>query len=137
FKPRAVIDLATLTGAIIQALAEHYAGLFSNNDDLADQLTAAGKAVGERLWRFPMGDEYDRDIKSPIADMKNIGGGKAGSITAAQFLQRFIKKDVPWAHLDIAGVVWNDKGTALSGSGATGYGIRLLNRLIADHYEDK
>ena len=137
FKPRAVIDLATLTGAIIQALAEHYAGLFSNNDDLADWLTAAGKAVGERLWRFPMGDEYNRDLKSPIADMKNIGGGKAGSITAAQFLQRFIQKGTPWAHLDIAGVVWNDKGAALSAGGATGYGVRLLNRLIADRYEDK
>jgi leucyl aminopeptidase len=134
FKPRAVIDLATLTGAIIQALAEHYAGLFSNNDALSDQLFAAGKAVGERLWRFPMGDEYDRDLKSPIADMKNIGGGKAGSITAAQFLQRFIK-DVPWAHLDIAGVVWNEKGTALAPGGATGYGVRLLDRLIADNYE--
>ncbi len=136
FKPRAVIDLATLTGAIIMALAEHYAGLFSNNDELSDRLIAAGKSVGERLWRFPMGDEYDRDIKSPIADMKNIGGGKAGSITAAQFLQRFVKKDVPWAHLDIAGVVWSDKGTSLAAGGATGYGVRLLNRLVADYYEE-
>ena len=134
FKPRAMVDLATLTGAIIQALAEHYAGLFANNDELADQLTAAGKAVGERLWRMPMGDEYDKDIRSPIADMKNIGGGKAGSITAAQFLQRFIK-GTPWAHLDIAGVVWNEKGTALAPGGATGYGVRLLNRFIQDTYE--
>jgi len=134
FKPKAIIDLATLTGAIIQALSDHYAGLFSNNDALADQLTQAGKAVGERLWRFPMGEEYDKDLKSPIADMKNIGGGKAGSITAAQFLQRFIE-NVPWAHLDIAGVVWNEKGTALAPGGATGYGVRLLNRLIADAYE--
>ena len=134
FKPKAIVDLATLTGAIIQALAEHYAGLFSNNDDLSAQLLAAGQAVGERLWRLPMGDEYDRDIKSPIADMKNIGGGKAGSITAAQFLQRFIK-DVPWAHLDVAGVVWNEKGTALAAGGSTGYGVRLLNRFIADNYE--
>ena len=134
FKPKAVVDLATLTGAIIQALSEHYAGLFSNNDDLAAKLTAAGQAVGERLWRFPMGEEYDKDIKSPIADMKNIGGGRAGSITAAQFLLRFIK-DVPWAHLDIAGVVWNEKGTVLAPGGGTGYGVRLLNRFIADNYE--
>ena len=135
FKPTAIVDLATLTGAIIQALAEHYAGLFSNNDALSDQLTAAGKAVGERLWRFPMGDEYDKDLRSPIADMKNIGGGKAGSITAAQFLQRFIKGATPWAHLDIAGVVWNEKGTALAPGGATGYGVRLLNKFIAENYE--
>ena len=134
FKPKAVIDLATLTGAIIQTLADHYAGLFSNNDELSAKLLAAGQAVSERLWRLPMGEEYDRDIKSPIADMKNIGGGKAGSITAAQFLQRFIK-DVPWAHLDIAGVVWNEKGTALAAGGSTGYGVRLLNRFIADNYE--
>ncbi len=135
FKPTAVVDLATLTGAIIQTFSDHYAGLFSNNDGLAAKLLAAGQAVGERLWRLPMGDEYDRDIKSPIADMKNIGGGKAGSITAAQFLQRFIAKDLPWAHLDIAGVVWNDKGTALAPGGGTGYGVRLLNRFIADNYE--
>ncbi len=135
FKPRAIVDLATLTGAIIASLSEHYAGLFSNNDELADTLTAAGKKVGERLWRFPMGEEYDRELKSLIADMKNIGGPRAGSITAAQFLQRFINKDVPWAHLDIAGVVWNEKGTALAAPGATGYGVRLLNRFIADNYE--
>jgi leucyl aminopeptidase len=135
FKPKAIVDLATLTGAIIQALSDHYGGMFANNDDLATKLTAAGQAMGERLWRLPMGDEYDRDIKSPIADMKNIGGGKAGSITAAQFLQRFVDKATPWAHLDIAGVVWNDKGTALSPPGGTGYGVRLLNRFIADNYE--
>ena len=135
FKPRAIVDLATLTGAIIAALSEHYAGLFSNNDDLAETLAAAGKKVGERLWRFPMGEEYDRELKSLIADMKNIGGPRAGSITAAQFLQRFINKDVPWAHLDIAGVVWNEKGTPLAAPGATGYGVRLLNRFIADNYE--
>jgi leucyl aminopeptidase len=134
FKPRAIVDLATLTGAIIAALSEHYAGLFANNDDLAARLEAAGKAVGERLWRLPMGEEYDRELKSLIADMKNIGGARAGSITAAQFLQRFVK-DVPWAHLDIAGVVWNEKGTALAAPGATGFGVRLLNRFIADNYE--
>ena len=135
FKPKAMIDLATLTGAIIAALSEHYAGLFSNNDDLSAKLVAAGQAVGERLWRLPMGDEYDRDLKSPIADMKNIGGPRAGAITAAQFLQRFVGKDVPWAHLDIAGVVWNEKPTALAPPGGTGYGVRLLNRFIADNYE--
>ncbi len=135
FKPRAIVDLATLTGAIIVALSEHYAGLFSNNDELAESLSAAGRNVGERLWRFPMGDEYDRELKSLIADMKNIGGPRAGSITAAQFLKRFIQNDTPWAHLDIAGVVWNEKGTALAAPGATGYGVRLLNRFIADNYE--
>jgi leucyl aminopeptidase len=134
FKPKLIVDLATLTGAIIAALSEHYAGLFSNDDDLANKLTAAGTAVGERLWRFPMGDEYDRELKSLIADMKNIGGPRAGSITAAQFLKRFIK-DTPWAHLDIAGVVWNEKGTPLAAPGATSYGVRLLNRFIADNYE--
>jgi len=134
FKPRAIVDLATLTGAIIAALSEFYAGLFSNDDDLANKLTAAGTAVGERLWRFPMGDDYDRDLKSLIADMKNIGGPRAGSITAAQFLKRFIK-DTPWAHLDIAGVVWSEKGTALAAPGSTSYGVRLLNRFIADNFE--
>ncbi len=134
FKPKAIVDLATLTGAIIAALSDHYAGIFSNNDELSNKLIAAGQAVSERLWRLPMGDEYDRDLKSPIADMKNIGGPRAGSITAAQFLQRFIK-DVPWAHLDIAGVVWNEKPTALAPGGGTGYGVRLLNRFIADNYE--
>lgn len=135
FKPSAVVDLATLTGAIIQTFNDHYAGLFSNNDDLAQRLTAAGTAVGERLWRLPMGEEYDRELKSLIADMKNIGSGKGGSITAAQFIQRFVQKNVPWAHLDIAGVVWNEKGTVLSAPGATGYGVRLLNQFVADNYE--
>jgi leucyl aminopeptidase len=129
-----MIDLATLTGAIIAALSDQYAGIFSNNDDLSNKLVAAGQAVSERLWRLPMGDEYDRDLKSPIADMKNIGGPRAGAITAAQFLQRFVK-DVPWAHLDIAGVVWNDKGTPLAAGGSTGWGVRMLNRFIADNYE--
>lgn len=135
FKPAAIVDLATLTGAIIQAFSEHYAGLFSNNDALAAQLTGAGQATGERLWRMPMGEEYDRELKSLIADMKNIGGPRAGSITAAQFLQRFVHKNTPWAHLDVAGVVWNEKGTVTSAPGATGYGVRLLDRFIADAYE--
>jgi len=135
YKPKLMIDLATLTGAIIAALSNHYAGLFSNDDKLADQLTAAGQATGERLWRFPMGDEYDRELRSLIADMKNIGGPRAGSITAAQFLQRFVK-NTPWAHIDIAGVVWNEKGTPLSEPGSTGFGVHLLNEFIASHYED-
>lgn len=134
FKPKTMIDLATLTGAVIAALSSHYAGLFANDDELAEQLTAAGQATGERLWRFPMGEEYDEELRSLIADMKNIGGPRAGSITAAQFLQRFVK-NTRWAHLDIAGVVWNEKGTALSEPGSTGYGVGLLNRFIADNHE--
>ncbi len=135
YKPKTMIDLATLTGAIIAALSNHYAGLFSNNDELAEQLTAAGQATNERLWRFPMGEEYNKELRSLIADMKNIGGPRAGSITAAQFLQRFVK-NTRWAHLDIAGVVWNEKGTALSDPGSTGFGVGLLNKFIADNHED-
>ena len=123
-----------LTGAIIAALAEHYAGLFSNDDDLSAQLTAAGQAVNERLWRMPMGPEYDKLINSPIADMKNLGGRYAGSTTAAQFLGRFVRKGTPWAHLDIAGVTWAESARALSPKGGTGYGVRLLNRFVADTY---
>lgn len=131
-----IVDLATLTGAIIAALAEHYAGLFSNDDDLSDQLQAAGQAVKERLWRMPMGPEYDKMINSPIADMKNLGGRYAGSTTAAQFLARFIKNGTPWAHLDIAGVTWSEADKPLHPKGGTGYGVRLLNRFVADNYED-
>ena len=134
FKPNLIVDLATLTGAIIAALAEHYAGLFSNDDDLSAQLTAAGQAVNERLWRMPMGPEYDKLINSPIADMKNLGGRYAGSTTAAQFLGRFVRKGTPWAHLDIAGVTWAESARALSPKGGTGYGVRLLNRFVADTY---
>ncbi|MBM3507274.1 MAG: leucyl aminopeptidase [Alphaproteobacteria bacterium] len=137
FKPAAMIDLATLTGAIIVALGHHQAGLFSNNDELAGRLAGAGEAEGERVWRMPLGDEYDKDIDSEIADMKNIGSaGKAGSIIGAQFLQRFVG-DTPWAHLDIAGTAWVNKDNPTSPKGATGFGVRLLNRLIADHYEQK
>ncbi len=135
YKPKFMIDLATLTGAIIVALGEEYAGLFSNNDDLAKKLEAAGKAVNEPLWRMPMGDVYDKMIDSDAADMKNIGGGRAGgSITAAQFLQRFVNK-LPWAHLDIAGVTWSKKDAAIAPKGGTGYGVRLLDRFVADNYE--
>jgi len=136
YKPSAIVDLATLTGAIIAALGAEYAGLFSNNDKLSGQITQAGKAEGEPVWRFPMGPGYDKMIKSKIADMKNIGGPFAGSITAAQFLQRFIKDKTPWAHLDIAGVAWQDgEQKPLIPSWATGWGVRILNRLIADNYE--
>jgi leucyl aminopeptidase len=134
FKPRAMIDLATLTGAMIIALGHEYAGMFSNDDDLAEALTAAGKATGEGVWRLPLGDAYDRLLKSDCADMKNIGGRAAGSITAAQFLQRFVE-DTAWAHLDIAGMAWSNRDRAATPKGATGYGVRLLDRLVADTYE--
>lgn len=135
FKPRFMIDLATLTGAIIMALGHHQAGLFANDDRLAERLRAAGEAVNERLWRMPLGPEYNKMLTSDIADMKNISdGGGAGSITAAQFLQRFVN-DVPWAHLDIAGTAWSGKDAPTTPKGATGFGVRLLDRFVADHYE--
>jgi leucyl aminopeptidase len=135
FKPKCMIDLATLTGAIMVALGHEHAGLFSNDDALAEQITSAARSVGEPVWRLPLGDGYDKAIKSKIADMKNIGGPHAGSITAAQFLQRFVNK-TPWAHLDIAGVAWQDgEHKELAPSWGTGWGVRVLNRLIADNYE--
>jgi leucyl aminopeptidase len=135
FKPRFMIDLATLTGAVIVALGHENAGLFSNSDELAERLAAAGKAVGENLWRLPLGEAYDRGIDSDAADMKNIGGGRdAGSIIGAVFCQRFVN-NVPWAHLDIAGVAWSKKDAPTVPKGATAFGVRLLDRLIADHYE--
>jgi leucyl aminopeptidase len=136
FKPKAMIDLATLTGAIIVSLGQLHAGLFSNNDGLADHLLAAGKAAGEPLWRMPLGEGYDKMINSDIADMKNTGSRYGGSITAAQFLQRFVK-DTPWAHLDIAGMAWTDKDSPTVPKGATAFGVRLLDRLVADIYEEK
>jgi leucyl aminopeptidase len=135
--PTAIIDLATLTGAIIAALANEYAGIFANDDDLADKLTAAGQVSGDKLWRLPMGSVYDKMIDSPIADMKNTGSRYAGSITAAQFLKRYIEKGTPWAHLDIAGMVWADKPGATWDKGATGYGVRLLDRFVRDNLEAK
>ncbi len=135
FGARTVVDLATLTGAMVAALADQYAGIFANDDQLAASLTAAGEATGDRLWRMPMGEAYDKMIESPIADMKNVGGRYAGSITAAQFLKRYIEEGVAWAHLDIAGVVWADKPGATWEKGATGYGVRLLDRFIADTAE--
>ncbi len=135
YNPEYVVDLATLTGAIIVSLGSEYAGLFSNSDELADKLTAAGKASGDPLWRFPLSKAYDKMIDSPIADMKKIGGKGAGSITAAQFLGRFIKDGVKWAHLDIAGTVWADKAGPVWDKGATGFGVRLLDRFVADNFE--
>jgi leucyl aminopeptidase len=133
FKPQAMIDLATLTGAITVALGEEYAGLFSNDDALATNLLTAAKATGECAWRMPLCESYDKDINSDIADMKNVGSGRgAGSATAAHFLQRFVN-DVPWAHLDIAGMAWNKRGRALCAKGATGYGVRLLDAFIRSY----
>jgi leucyl aminopeptidase len=133
--PEYVVDLATLTGAIIVSLGSEHAGLFSNSDELSDKLLAAGKASGDLLWRFPLSKAYDKLIDSPIADMKNIGAKGAGSITAAQFLGRFIKDGVKWAHLDIAGTVWADKAGPVWDKGATGFGVRLLDRFVADNFE--
>jgi leucyl aminopeptidase len=134
YKPQFMIDLATLTGAILVALAQEYAGLFSNNDELAERLASAGQATGERVWRLPLGAEFDKMIDSKFADMKNTGGRHGGSITAAQLLQRFVN-DVPWAHLDIAGTGMNAPQTEINKSWASGWGVRLLDRLVRDHYE--
>jgi leucyl aminopeptidase len=138
FAPKFMVDLATLTGAIIVGLGHEYAGLFSNDDELAERLFAAGKATGDDVWRMPLaplGQRYDKNLKSAIADVQNIGGGRAGgSITAAQFLQRFVNGQ-PWAHLDIAGMAWANKESAVTPKGATAFGVRLLDRLVADHYE--
>ena len=136
FKPKLVIDLATLTGAIIVALGTSRAGLFSNDDKLAGQLFDTGKKVGEEVWRLPLGEVYDKQINSDIADMQNIGKDReAGSITAAQFLQRFIEKGTPWAHLDIAGVAWSKKDSDIVPKGGTAWGVRMLNQFILDNYE--
>ena len=135
YRPSAIVDLATLTGAIIISLGHENAGLFANDDTLADRLVSAGGAVGEPVWRMPLGDAYDRQIDSDIADMKNVGGREGGSITAAQFLQRFIKEGTPWAHLDIAGVTWSKKNAPTVPKGGTGFGVRLLDRLVREHYE--
>ncbi|GAA4776043.1 leucyl aminopeptidase [Stakelama sediminis] len=135
FKPKTIIDLATLTGAMIISLGHEHAGLFSNDDSLADAMLAAGQASGDKLWRMPLGDAYDKLLDSPIADMKNVGPRAAGSITAAQFLKRFIDDGVQWAHLDIAGMAWSDKAGPNYEKGATGFGVRVLDRLVADRFE--
>jgi leucyl aminopeptidase len=129
-----MINLATLTGAIIVALGQEVAGLFANDDKLAERLSKAGEATGERVWRMPLGPEYDKIIDSKFADVKNSGGRSAGSITAAQFLQRFVDK-TPWAHLDIAGTAIGSPQTDINKSWASGWGVRLLDHLVADYYE--
>ena len=135
FKPKFMIDLATLTGAIIVALGERYAGLFSNDDDLASKILGASQDTGELSWRLPMDNEFDKLLNCPIADMKNITGTRgAGSITAAQFLKRFVG-NTKWAHLDIAGVAWSKKGTDFARSGGTGFGVRLLDQFVKNNYE--
>lgn len=135
FKPKVLIDLATLTGAMVITLGHEYAGIFSNDDKLAASLIEAADKSGDKLWRQPLGDAYDRLIDSDIADMKNVGPREAGSITAAQFLKRYVDDGVTWAHLDIAGVAWSNKASATYDKGATGYGVRLLDQFIADTVE--
>jgi leucyl aminopeptidase len=138
FAPKYMVDLATLTGAIIVGLGHEYAGMFSNDDELSNKLAAAGAVTGEKVWRMPLaplGEMYDKNLNSKIADVQNIGGGRAGgSITAAQFLQRFVNEK-PWAHLDIAGMAWADKDSGVTPKGATAFGVRLLDRLVADNFE--
>jgi leucyl aminopeptidase len=135
FKPSTIIDLATLTGAILISLGHEWAGLFSNNEELADKLKAAGEESGDKLWRMPLAEPFDRLIDSPIADMKNVGPREGGSITAAQFIQRFIENGVKWAHVDMAGKAWSDKAGATYDKGATGFGVRLLDQYVADVLE--
>jgi len=135
FKPSTIIDLATLTGAILISLGHEWAGLFSNSDDLASELLKAGTESGDKLWRMPLGEPFDRLIDSPIADMKNVGPREGGSITAAQFIQRFIENGVKWAHVDMAGKAWSDKASSTYEKGATGFGVRLLDQYVADVLE--
>lgn len=134
FKPQFMVNLATLTGAIMVSLGKEHAGLFSNNDELSKRLSEAGIATGEKVWRMPLAPEYDKLIDSDVADMKNIGGRYGGAITAAQFLQRFVN-GVPWAHLDIAGTAIDSARTSINQSWGSGWGVRLLDRLVTDHYE--
>jgi leucyl aminopeptidase len=134
FKPSLMVNLATLTGAILVALGQEYAGLFSNNDELAVRLSAVGLATGEKVWRMPLGPAFDKMIDSKFADMKNTGGRYGGSITAAQLLQRFVN-NVPWAHLDIAGTAMSSPSSDINQSWGSGWGVRLLDQLIASHYE--
>jgi len=136
FKPQFMVDLATLTGAIIVSLGEEYAGLFSNDDNISKKIFEAGEKVEEKVWRLPLHENYDKLMNSKTADVQNINyAGGAGSITAAQFLQRFILNKTPWAHLDIAGMAFSKKAANLNPGGATGYGVRLLNKFIEDNYE--
>ena len=135
YKPATIVDLATLTGAILVSLGHEYGGLFTPDDELATQLLAAGRQSGDKLWRMPLGETFDRLIDSPIADMKNVGPREGGSITAAEFIHRFVDEGVRWAHLDIAGMAWSDKAGTTFDKGATGFGVRLLDQFIADTAE--
>jgi leucyl aminopeptidase len=135
YRPSTIIDLATLTGAILISLGHEYAGLFSNNDELSAKLATAGEESGDKLWRMPLAEVFDRLIDSPIADMKNVGPREGGSITAAQFIQRFVDEGVRWAHVDMAGKAWSDKAGATYDKGATGFGVRLLDQFVADTLE--
>ena len=136
YNPEFIIDLATLTGAIVVSLGNEYAGLFSNDDKLSEKLINAGEIENEKLWRFPLHKNYDKLMDSKIADIQNINySGGAGSITAAQFLQRFLKNKTPWAHLDIAGMAWTKKDLDIIPVGATGFGVKLLNKLVEKYYE--
>jgi leucyl aminopeptidase len=135
YKPSTVIDLATLTGAILVSLGHEWAGLFSNNEELATQLIKVGQDSGDKLWRMPLAEPFDRLIDSPIADMKNVGPREGGSITAAQFIQRFVENGVRWAHIDMAGKAWSDKPGTTYDKGATGYGVRLLDEYVSDVLE--
>ena len=135
YKPKTVIDLATLTGAILISLGHEWAGLFSNNDELAKELLKAADESGDKLWRMPLAEPFDRLIDSPIADMKNVGPREGGSITAAQFIQRFIENGTRWAHIDMAGKAWSDKASSTYDKGATGYGVRLLDQYVEDVLE--
>jgi leucyl aminopeptidase len=135
FKPATIIDLATLTGAILVSLGHEWAGLFSNDEELAGKLQAAAAESGDKLWRMPLAESFDRLIDSPIADMKNVGPREGGSITAAQFIQRFVENGVKWAHIDMAGKAWSDKAAPTYEKGATGYGVRLLDQYVADVLE--
>jgi leucyl aminopeptidase len=135
FKPSTIIDLATLTGAILISLGHEWAGLFSNNEELAGKLQQAGDESGDKLWRMPLAESFDRLIDSPIADMKNVGPREGGSITAAQFIQRFVESGVNWAHVDMAGKAWADKAGPTHDKGATGFGVRLLDQYVADVLE--
>jgi leucyl aminopeptidase len=135
FKPKTMVDLATLTGAIVISLGHEYGGMFANDDSLAAELDKAGAASGDKLWRMPLAEPYDRLIDSPIADIKNVGPREGASITAAQFLGRFVDEGVRWAHLDIAAMVWSDKPGTTFDKGATGYGVRVLDQFVEDTAE--
>jgi leucyl aminopeptidase len=136
FKPKFMIDLATLTGAIIVALGQEYAGMFSNDDKLSERLTKSGEATGELVWRMPLSPAYDKMVDSKFADMKNTGGSRwGGAITAAQFIKRFVDDKTPWAHLDIAGTAFDSRQTDINRSWGSGWGVRLLDRLVKDYYE--